>query len=152
MRRIRLVVFSCVVCLLATANTSGGKVADSPPAESPMYVSVLQLITTPEKFDHKLVSLVGFLTIEREGDKLFAHQEDALNSILANAIQVEGTKEMFYDRERIDMKYVKILGTFQASDHKRIPFYSGIIVGVRSCGYWSDPAHPLQQKIRELPQ
>ena len=113
---------------------------------------MLQLITTPEKFDRKLVSVIGFLTVEREGDKLFAHQEDALHSILENAVLVEGTKEMFRDRESLDMKYVKILGTFRSSDRKRNPFYSGSIIGVRSCEFWSDPAHPSQQKIRELLQ
>lgn len=120
--------------------------------DQPLYVSMLQLITTPERFDHKLVSVVGFLTVEREGDRLFAHQEDALHSILGNAVLIEGTKEMFRDRERLQLKYVKILGTFEASGRKRNPFYSGSVVRLRSCEFWSDPAHPSQGKIRELLQ
>ena len=114
-------------------------------------VSMLQLLTTPEQFDGKLVSVIGFLTMDHEGDLLFAHQEDAVHVILGNAIHIEGTKQMFAGREKLDMKYVKALGTFKASNRRRIPFYSGAIVGIRSCELWSDPAHPISQRLRELP-
>jgi hypothetical protein len=88
-------------------------------------VSMLHLLTTPEQFDGKLVSVIGFLTMDHEGDLLFAHQEDAVHVILGNAVQIVGTKQMFAEREKLDMKYVKVLGTFKAGNRRRIPFYSG---------------------------
>lgn len=118
--------------------------------QQPTYVSMLQLVTTPEQFEGKLVSVIGFITMNHEGDLLFAHQEDAVNVILNNAVQIEGTKQMFSDREKLDLKYVKILGTFQISAKKKVPFYSGEIVNIRSCEAWSDPDHPASQKIRDL--
>jgi hypothetical protein len=111
---------------------------------------MLQLIATPEQFNGKLISVIGFLTMEHEGDRLFVHQEDAVHAILNNAIQVERTKQMFADREKLDLKYVKLIGTFQARDGQKIPFFSGAIV-VKSCDLWSDPAHPISQRIREIP-
>lgn len=40
-------------------------------AEPPVDVSIINLIATPEKFDGKLVSVIGFIHIGREQDLLF---------------------------------------------------------------------------------
>ncbi len=113
--------------------------------EKPVYVSVLQLVTTPEQFDGKLISVIGFLTMDREGDYLFAHQEDAVHVIINNAIQIEGTKEMLAEQGKLNQEYVKVLGTFHLGERERVPFYSGSITGVRSCSFWSDPQHPMSR-------
>ncbi len=145
MRRITILV---ILLFLSVATVTKGR---GQSAQQPSYASMLQLITTPEQFDRKLISVIGFLTMEREGDRLFAHQEDAVHAILNNAIQIEGTKRMSIDREKLDMKYVKVVGVFRASNRHRIPFFGGAIVELRSCDLWSDPAHPISQKISEIP-
>jgi len=119
-------------------------------AQQPTYVSMLQLLTMPEQFNGKVVSVIGFLSMNYEGYLLFAHQEDAVHVILGNAVQIEGNKQMSAETEKLDQKYVKVLGTFRASDRRRVPFYVGAIVDIRSCDFWSDPQHPASQKIRDL--
>jgi hypothetical protein len=88
--------------------------------------------------------------MEREGDVLFFHEEDATNVILQNAIRVQETAQMHRDAEKLHLKYVKLSGIFHAGDRKKIPFYSGIITDVRSCDLWSDPQYPMNQKIHDL--
>ena len=38
--------------------------------EQPEYASMLQLVVTPERFDGKLVSVIGFLYLGKEADEL----------------------------------------------------------------------------------
>jgi hypothetical protein len=137
--------------LLLVSYFIGGPRSGAQSAQQPLFVSMLQLLTSPDKFDGKVVSVIGFLTIDHEGDRLFAHQEDAVHVILGSALEIQGTKQMLADREKIDMKYVKVLGTFQASDRRRTPFFSGAIVSVQSCEFWSDPKTPMSQVIRRQP-
>jgi hypothetical protein len=58
-------------------------------AERTTRVSVLQLITTPERFDRQLISVVGFLTLGQDNDALYLHQIDALHVIVANSVLIE---------------------------------------------------------------
>jgi hypothetical protein len=139
--------FTCVLILLSLRMSAPTCWAQ--PAQQAISVSMLQLIATPEQFNGKLISVIGFVTLDKEGDLLFAHQEDAVHWILGNAIQVAETKQMFADREKLDQKYVKIIGIFRASDRHRIPFYSGTIEEIGSCDLWSDPAHPISQRFKE---
>jgi hypothetical protein len=115
-----------------------------------IYPSLLQLIVNPEQYEGKAISVIGFLSMGREGDLLFFHEEDGRHGILENAVQVQETEQMHRDAEKLNLKYVKLTGVFRASDRKKIPFYSGIITDVRSCDLWSDPNYPMSQKIHDL--
>jgi hypothetical protein len=119
-------------------------------AQKLISVSLLQLIVAPENYDGKLIGVIGFLSMGREGDLLFAHQEDERHVILGNAVQVHETKQMHQDIEKLDNKYVKITGTFHANNRERIPFFSGAVTEVRSCDLWSDPLKPLSDKFHNL--
>lgn len=119
-------------------------------AQKLIYVSLLQLIVNPEQYDGKIIGVIGFLSMGREGDLLFVHQEDERHVILENAVQVQETKQMHQDIEKLDNKYVKLTGTFHVNDRGRVPFFSGAVTDVRSCDPWSDPLKPLSTKIRDL--
>src|SRR5947208_9935806 len=68
--------------LLSLAVASEAQVSTK---AEPLYVSMLQLISTPEKFDGKLVSVIGYLRFELHGNLLFVHREDEENGILSNS-------------------------------------------------------------------
>ena len=60
-----------ILLSLCVAATPEGRAQSTQQAVS---VSMPQLLTTPEQFDGKLVSVIGFLTMDHEGDLLFAHR------------------------------------------------------------------------------
>lgn len=109
-----------------------------------MNVSLVQLIATPEKFDGKLVFVFGFLEMNREGDLLFLHQSDSEHALLSNAIWVRRTEEMGKDRAKLNMKYVKVVGTFRAGFKEQLGIPSNGIPDVKGVTMWSDPSNPRQ--------
>ena len=81
----------------------------------PENVSMVQLIATPEKFDGKMVAVIGFLRLEFEGNELYLHEDDYKNAISKNGIWV-GTREVKWDADKLNMHYVLLVGTFNASN------------------------------------
>jgi hypothetical protein len=131
-------------CLLAAAVLAQE-------SSQPVKVSLVQLIATPEKFDGKLVSVQGFLDMDREGDLLYLHQSDSENVILSNAIWVRRTEQMGKDKAKLNMKYVKVTGAFRLGFKEQLGNPSNGIPEVQSVELWSDPAHPVSQRIRQIP-
>lgn len=110
------------------------------------YVSMLQLIATPERFDGKLISVIGFLQLGRERDVLYVHEEDATHLILASGVPLDRTDEVGKGLKSLDEKYVKVLGIFRAGGKHTVPF-SGNITRIEKCELWSDPEAPISQRV-----
>src|SRR5262249_34050359 len=84
-----------------------------PPKDDFVAVSLVQLIATPEAFDGKLVSVIGFLRLDSEDSRLYLAESDYLHNIPYNGVWVEMTitSRTF---EKIDSTYVHVVGTFRA--------------------------------------
>ncbi len=118
-------------------------------AESPQPVSFLELIANPNKFDGKLILVTAFLGLDPpDGNMLYLHKEDYDNGILPNAVDIEVTKQMWIDREKLDGSYVTVVGVFQSAE-KALSRFSGI-TDVRSCAFRSQPGNPIRGKLRRL--
>jgi hypothetical protein len=78
----------------------------------PQFVSLLQLICNPEKYDGKLISVVGFLHLERGGDLLYHSEEDYKHGIAENAVWIERNDEVSAKTSAVDLKYVTVIGVF----------------------------------------
>jgi|SRR5215471_516397 len=138
-------VFTVAVVFLALCLELGGASGGDNSAQP---VSLIQLISTPERYNNRLVFGVAFLELSTEGALLYIRREDSKHVILTNAIWVEPSKEMIRDREKLDLKYVKFVGTFHAGHGKEHSYYqAGGITGITSCTVWSDPANPLRQSL-----
>ncbi len=114
------------------------------PVEQPTPVSLIRLIVTPEKFDGKLVSVVGFLASGREFSQLYFHKEDSDHVLAANSIWFNDD-QMPRIGTTLNLKYVLCVGVFREGDkgsQGHSPLYSGGITQIRSCKLWSDPEHP----------
>ena len=136
---VRLVVGSL---LLAAASAFG--------QDRPRPVSLIQLLSTPEKFDGKIVTVTGFLAMsphpEFFGQQpiLYVHQVDAENVLVANSVLVVASEQMRRDREKLDGMYVTLTGLFRAiRADSQDSYASGTIANVRACTPWSDPKHPV---------
>lgn len=111
---------------------------------------MFQLLSTPEKFDGKRVSVIGFIEFGREKDLLYPLQEYAINVIVNDAIGVERSEKMGILRKTLDKKYVRLVGTFKIQN-KSVTSPPGYLIDIENCDVWSDPRSPLSDKIRSLP-
>jgi hypothetical protein len=93
--------------LAATLPTFTGR---SQAAEMPEDVSMVQLIAAPEKFDGKVVRVVGFLSLEFEGVGLYLHREDFQNET-GNSLWIHPPEKTDPSLSR---HYVQVVGTFEA--------------------------------------
>lgn len=119
--------------------------------QQPEHLSLIQLISNPEKYDGKRVSVVGFLYFGGvDGDGLYLHKEDCDNAIGSNGLMVDRTKQMFQERERLYDNYVLIVGVFRREEIPPLHFSPGRITGIERCELWSQPDHPISQRLKEL--
>jgi hypothetical protein len=107
------------------------------------HLSIIQLIATPEKFDGKLVAVVGFLHIGRESDLLFLSEEDYKHSLPENALWFHLSEAMGKDRDKLNRNYVVLVGIFRASRPGGYPCPNGGIEVVKRYSLWSSPSNPV---------
>lgn len=122
--------------------------AQTPISPQPMRTNMIQLIATPEKFDGKMISVVGFLAIENEDTRLYLSKEDYRNYIPGNGVFVDANKEISRNMEEVDLHYVSLVGVFKL---KGLPAHypggtgEGGITDIRQCIPWLTPAERRPQ-------
>jgi hypothetical protein len=79
-------------------------------------VDVIALIANPEKFDGKLIRVIGFLRLDSEGNVLYLHREDYENAILGDGIWVDVTPAVTKQSATLNMNYVLLEGVFSAGE------------------------------------
>lgn len=106
-------------------------------------VSFVNLLTNPEKYDGKKVTVSGVLHFQFEDSTLYFHKEDADYLTLENGVWINYAaspkltpmcdKEFAAIGSKIDYfdgKYVSITGTFQMKEHGHLGAFAGSIVDV----------------------
>jgi len=144
-------IFTLLMLLLPLGWSQKNNTPEPSNPQEPESVTVFQLITMPEKFDGKLVAVSGFLELGRERDFFYLHQEDYKNGILTNSLGIDRTEEMGAEKKTLNLKYVTVVAVFQANHRRIAPPNRGTLTSIRSCRFLSDPDHPYQQRIREIP-
>ena len=97
---------------------------------APTNVTMIQLIATAEKYDGKLIRVIGFLSIEFEGNALYLHQEDYEQNISRDAVWVDIGSEMAKQKEVLNKHYVLLEGTFSANERGHMGAFGGAIKDV----------------------
>jgi hypothetical protein len=97
---------------------------------------MVQLIANAQKYDGKLIRVIGFLRLEFEGNELYLHREDYEKAISKNGIWVDVYSETMKQSKNLDMHYVLLEGIFNASDHGHGGASSGAIEKVRRAEIW----------------
>jgi hypothetical protein len=121
-----------VLLLQAPPNTRSAL----PRNQFPASVSLVQLIASPESFDGKDVSVVGFLHLGFESNHLFLHREDCEVRIYRNSLWVDLDPKVKADAAKLNLHYVWLTGTFSASDKGHLSMSSGAVKGVREIMAW----------------
>ncbi|MCP4268263.1 MAG: hypothetical protein GY777_22265 [Candidatus Brocadiaceae bacterium] len=88
------------------------------------YISIINLIGSPEKYDGKPVRFTGFLFLEFEGNAIYLHKSDKDNHIYKNGLWFELSKKEYL---KYHNKYVTIEGVFNAKDKGHLGLWSGSI-------------------------
>ncbi len=110
-------------------------------AEQPINVTLVQLIANPEKFDGKLIRVIGFLEIEFEGNVLYLHREDYEYAIPGDGIWVDVTPEMTKNSKSLSKNYVLLEGVFSARERGHLDMWSGSLKNIRRAELWRAGDH-----------
>lgn len=111
-----------------------GMVPNAGRAEQITDASIVALIANPDRYDGKLVRIIGFLRIEFEGNAIYLHQSDYEHAISKNGLWAE----IDMARKELDQKYVLVEGTFDAGNHGHMGMFSGAITNIRRAQVWSE--------------
>ena len=125
MRRVALIGFLCCAWALAAQ-----------PVPNPPAVSIIQLISTPERFSGKAVTVVGLLMARSERTILFLSAEDAKHYISNNGVWLHPGAQMSEAVEKLDGNYVLVVGTFAAYPPDSVHLSSGEIRNIRRIVRW----------------
>jgi hypothetical protein len=108
--------------------------------EQPQAVSIIQLISSPDAYDGKLVQVFGFVRFEFEGSAIYLHQEDYKQGLYKNSLWLS-----MGEQKELDQKYALIEGIFNARNHGHLGLCSGSIEKVSRSMPWppkrSNPSH-----------
>lgn len=124
------------------------RTAGDTPAPSAEVVSLVRLITAPEQYDGKAVLIVGFLRLEFEGNGLYLHEEDYEHGITKNAVWVVRNAKINERADALNMHYVMLGGTFDASHNGHMGLFSGSLKNIGSATPWP----PRLQKRNHTPE
>lgn len=105
-------------------------------AAEPENVTLVQLIADPQKFDGKLIRVIGFLRLEFEGDVLYLHREDYEHAILGDGIWVDATPEIAKQKQTLNTHYVLLEGVFDSKDRGHMGMWSGRLTKIRRAELW----------------
>jgi hypothetical protein len=95
-------------------------------------VSLISLISNPERYNGKVVRVKGFDNIEFEGDAIYLHKEDFDLGIDQNSIWLQVSKEDAAQPhfQNCNRKYVLIEGTFDANNKGHNGRFNGAITKI----------------------
>ena len=117
---------ACALSALPSRATAG---------EMPQMLALYSCSPPPEKFDGKLVRIIGFLCLAFEGDAIYLRREDFDHSLTQNALWVDVPEKR---DETLSRKYVLLEGTFDASDHGHMGLFGGAIRKITRMSAWHD--------------
>lgn len=100
-------------------------------------ISLVKLITNPEKYDGKIIQIVGYLNLEFEGDAIYLHKEDYDHSITRNAFSVRFSKEIqLRNLKKYNKAYVIIVGKFDMKNLGHMSLFGGTIKDITRLDLW----------------
>ena len=94
----------------------------------------MQLIATPEKYDGKVVQVMGFLRLEFEGNAIYLHKDDYTHAIYKNGLMVVTNSNIEPRADKLNLHYVILEGTFDGKNLGNKGLNSGTITNITFIG------------------
>ena len=121
------------ICLVSSRSAA----AEQNPNLTATPVSMIQLIATPERFDNKQVSVIGFLNLEFEGDALWPSKGDYDANVIRNAIRFDVPSTLSADkRKQVNGRYVIVVAKFKANEHGHMELFAGTLTDIVRVDAW----------------
>ena len=108
-------------------------------SNSDYLVSIVRLITSPEKYHDKKIQVTGYMNLEFEGDAIYLHKEDYEKSLLTNGFWVSFSDKL--DRreiQKLNKGYVLIEGTFDMNNRGHMGLFGGEIKEITRIIKWGN--------------
>jgi hypothetical protein len=129
-----------IIFLVFFATFSNSKAQSS--LGEPTDVSLINLIAAPERYNGKLVRILGYLNLEFEGNALYLHKEDYDNSLFKNGVWIDlPRKEAIEKTKEFSKRYVIIEGVFDMNNTGHMALFSGSITKITRLDLWRDYRH-----------
>jgi hypothetical protein len=93
-------------------------------------VSLIALIANPAKYAGKKVQIIGFATLEFEGNAVYLSKEGAEIGDNASAIWLDLEGLSVSNPEKLNRQFVLIAGTFDAENRGHIGMFAGTIKSI----------------------
>ena len=126
---------------LVGCSTTSQRLNDAEPliptAAELLNVSLVQLIANPKDYDGKFVRVIGFVSLEFEGNGIYLHEEDYKHGLTLNGLWLDITGEK--NPTEFDRKYVLVEGTFNAKWKGHMGLWSGSIQQIKRFQAWIKP-------------
>jgi hypothetical protein len=138
----RLVVLLALVASLTVFGRSAsaqmvGYYPKGGPDISADEVSLIQLIANPERYDNKIVRVIGYLNLEFEGNAIYLHRDDFLVGISKNAIWINLPRDLKpAEVKAVNDHYVICTARFIAGRHGHMGMFSGELDDVTRLQVW----------------
>jgi hypothetical protein len=104
----------------------------------PLFVSMVALLASPQKYDGKLIRVIGVLGIQFESNALYLHEEDYEYGITKNSFFVRFTEEQEKQFRALDKKHVIVEGMFSANGPEAREMTSGAIFDIYRLEKWGN--------------
>jgi hypothetical protein len=115
---------------------------DRPPARAasaqPVFVSMVSLLASPQKYDGKFIRVMGFLGLEPESRALYLHEEDYEYGLTKNSFAVKLKEKQEEKARAFHKKYVIVEGIFSANGPDAREMTSGAIFNISRLEGWGD--------------
>ena len=82
-------------------------------------ISLIQLISNPEKYDGKVIEVQGFLCLEFEGHALYLQKDDYEYFNLKNGISIIDSVKP-EEKKKLHLKFVTVIGKFYLKLHGKL--------------------------------
>lgn len=116
---------------------SGYRDEENSANEYAINVSMVQLLATPEKYDGKLVRVIGVGNLEFEGDSLSLNKEDYEHGTGSSIWLELGEKAISYkEAKEYNGKYVIVEGFFDKDDCGHFDMFRGSIKDISRYDLW----------------
>ena len=102
-------------------------------------ISIINLITNPEKYHNKDITIIGVGNLQFEGNKICLSKSDVEYGISSNCLWIELNEKISYEEAKtLNGKYIIIEGTFDMKNNGHFGMYPGAIVDITRYELWED--------------
>ncbi len=144
MKRQLIFIFILLISVFSFSQKKSDRLEDlgGSPIDYGIYenTSFMKLIANSEKYNGKMIQMIGYLHLEFEGNAIYFHKEDYENCISENAFWVSFPESITNkaDIMKYSDKYVIIIGTFNMNDTGHMGLFGGSIDNIVRLGTWCD--------------